>query len=216
MKHLIAPSLLAADFSRLAEEIENVERAGADLLHLDIMDGHFVPNLTMGPDLVRSIRNVTSLPFDCHLMIEHPEKMIEPFAKAGANWISVHVEACNLAALLPAIKKLGCKAGAVVNPPTPIEKLLPFTHAADFILVMTVNPGFAGQTMIENSIQKINILKKYREEKKLSYQIEVDGGIKVENAHKVIDAGADIIVVGSGLFSTKDYAVTTKLLRGNS
>ncbi|MBI4126419.1 MAG: ribulose-phosphate 3-epimerase, partial [Deltaproteobacteria bacterium] len=188
---LIAPSLLAADFSRLGEEVHACEAAGADLLHLDIMDGHFVPNLTMGPDLVRALRPLTNLPFDCHLMVENPETMIEPFAKVGANWISVHVETSDLNDLLPRIKQLGCKAGAVINPSTPIQKILPFVHLADFVLVMTVNPGFAGQAMIEECLEKVSELKRYRDAHALPYRIEVDGGIKVDNAHKAIAAGAD-------------------------
>lgn len=208
MTKLIAPSVLSADFARLGEEIAAVEKAGADLIHVDIMDGHFVPNLTMGPPLVKSIRKITKLPLDCHLMIENPEKFIGPFKEAGADWISVHVEVCDLAELLPAIRKLGCKAGAVINPPTPLEKIFPFCELADFILVMTVNPGFGGQGMVEGSLKKVAQLKKYLTEQKLNIPIEVDGGIKLENLNDFAKVGADIFVSGSGIFHTKDYAKT--------
>ena len=208
MKKQIAPSILSADFSRLGEEIAAVEKAGADLIHVDIMDGHFVPNLTMGPPLVKSLRKTTKLPLDCHLMVAHPEKFIGAFKDAGADWISVHVETCDLATLLPAIKKLGCKAGAVINPPTPLEKLLPYCGLADFILVMTVNPGFGGQSVVDGALEKIAALKKYLISKNLNIPIEVDGGVKTENITRFAKAGADIFVSGSGLFHTQDYAKT--------
>lgn len=208
MKKQIAPSILSADFSKLGDEIRAVEKAGADVLHIDVMDGHFVPNLTLGPPIVQSIRKITKLPFDCHLMIEHPEKFIESFKKAGADWISVHVETCDLRELLPAIKKLGAKAGAVINPPTPLEKLLPFCELADFILVMTVNPGFGGQGLVPGTLEKVAALKKFLSQKNLATPIEVDGGIKTENIAQFSKAGADIFVSGSGIFHTKDYAKT--------
>lgn len=213
MTKLIAPSILSADFARLGEEIAAVEKAGADLIHVDIMDGHFVPNLTMGPPLVRSIRKITKLPLDCHLMIEHPEKFIGPFKEAGADWISVHIETCDLSKLLPAIKKLGCKAGAVINPPTPLEKLLPFCELADFILVMTVNPGFGGQAMVEGTLKKVAQLKKYLTGQKLNIPIEVDGGIKLENINDFAKVGAEIFVSGSGIFHTKDYTKTIRQMK---
>jgi ribulose-phosphate 3-epimerase len=213
MKLQIAPSILSADFSRLGEEIAAVEKAHADVIHVDVMDGHFVPNITIGPPVVASIRPLTKLPLDCHLMIENPEKYIEAFADAGANWISVHVEACNLSTLLPAIRHLGCKAGAVINPPTPVEKIYPFVELADFILIMTVNPGFGGQPYIESCTQKIRDLKRIIEEKNLSIPIEVDGGIKPDNVGNVIAAGGSIIVAGSAIFGTKDYAETIRSLR---
>lgn len=209
----IAPSILSADFAKLGDEIRAVEEAGADVIHVDIMDGHFVPNLTMGPPLIASIRKTTKLPLDCHLMIEHPEKFIEPFQKAGADWISVHVEACNLRQLLPAIRRLGCKAGAVINPPTPLEKLLPFCEFADYVLVMTVNPGFAGQGLVPGTLEKVSALKKFLTDKKLRAPIEVDGGVKLENISEFAKAGADIFVAGSGIFHTKDYTTTISKMK---
>ncbi len=213
MKKQIAPSILSADFAKLGEEILAVEKAGADLIHIDIMDGHFVPNLTMGPPLVQSIRKITKLPLDCHLMIENPEKFIGAFKDAGADWISVHIETCNLAQVLPAIKKLGCKAGAVINPPTPLEKILPFCRLADFILVMTVNPGFGGQSTVDGTLEKIAALKKFLVAKNLNIPIEVDGGVKTENIAEFAKAGADIFVSGSGIFHTKDYAKTIQQIK---
>jgi len=210
----IAPSILSVDFSKLGDEIIAVEKAGADIIHIDVMDGHFVPNITIGPLVVKSIRPLTKLPLDCHLMIENPEKYIESFAKAGANWISVHVETCDLLKILPMIKKLGCKAGAVINPPTSIEKIFPFADLADFILIMTVNPGFGGQSYIESCTEKISKLKNFIDQKNLKTKIEVDGGIKAENVAKVKNAGAEILVAGSAIFNTKDYKKSIEGLRG--
>lgn len=211
---LIAPSLLSADFAVLGEEVKKVEAAGADILHVDVMDGHFVPNITIGPDIVAAIRKNSTLPLDVHLMIEHPEKYIERFAEAGADMISVHYEACDLEKLLTSIHRLKCKAGAVLNPPTSVEKILPFVEYADYVLVMTVNPGFGGQGMIPACIEKIRSLKKYiHEEKKLKVLIEVDGGVKPSNVQEVVDAGADIIVAGSAIFGQKDYSKVISQLK---
>jgi ribulose-phosphate 3-epimerase len=213
MSVLIAPSILAADFARLGDEIRAVEAAGAEVIHVDVMDGHFVPNLTMGPAIVASIRKITKLPLDCHLMIEDPEKYIGPFAKAGADWISVHQEVCDLAKVLPAIRALGCKAGCVINPPTPAEAILPFLALADFVLVMSVNPGFAGQKMIDACIGKVAVIRRYLDEHHLTTKIEVDGGIAAHNSARVIAAGADVMVAGAAVFDAEDYEAAIAALK---
>ena len=204
-KNMIAPSILSADFAKLGEEIKAVEEAGADVIHVDVMDGHFVPNITIGPPVVKSIRKVTSLPLDCHLMISEPDKYIKPFADAGADWIFAHVETCKLDVTLQKIKDSGCKAGAVINPPTDLKELVPYLQYADYILVMTVNPGFGGQQMIPECIEKIKRLKNMREEKGYNYLIEVDGGIKLDNIDRARDAGTDIYVAGSAIFHNPPY-----------
>jgi len=198
---LLAPSILSANFANLEKDIKEAERAGADLLHVDVMDGRFVPNITIGPCVVEAIRKITELPLDVHLMIVEPEKYIPEFAKAGADWISFHFEAAtHHHRIVSQIKELGKKAGIVINPSTPVfllEEILPFV---DFVLIMSVNPGFGGQKFIESSVEKIRKLGKLIEERDLNVKIEVDGGIKVDNVQKVLNAGADIIVAGSAVF----------------
>lgn len=205
----IAPSVLSADFSRLGEEIKAVEKAGADLIHLDIMDGHFVPNITVGPLLVDAARKVTPLPLDAHLMIENPEKYISEFAKAGAHSISIHVEACQrsgqLKKNLRLIRQCGAAPSLALNPATPLSHILPFLEDVAMILVMTVNPGFGGQAFIPSCIKKVERLRKILDQKNLKVDIEVDGGIKPDNIHALSEAGANIFVAGSAIFKKPDY-----------
>jgi ribulose-phosphate 3-epimerase len=203
MEKMIAPSILAADFSRMGDEVKAIEDAGAGWVHLDVMDGHFVPNLTMGPAMVKSLRSVTKLPFDAHLMVEKPDNFIEPFAKAGVDYISIHVETKDPAKTIGLIKSNGCKPGIVLNPPTDVEKVFPFLDDVDFVLVMTVNPGFAGQKMIEECVEKIGVLKERREQNGHRYLIQVDGGINLDTIHRV--AAADVFVAGNGVFKAEDY-----------
>ena len=210
----IAPSILSADFLKLGEEIQAAEAAGADMLHIDIMDGHFVPNITIGPFIVESIRKITSLPLDVHLMIEEPDKYLRDFIKAGADYLTVHYEASvHLHRTVQWIKESGVKAGVSLNPATPVwnlEHILPYT---DIALLMSVNPGFGGQEFIPEVIEKIKILKKLLREKGLTTLIEVDGGVKLENAPEIISAGADILVMGSAFFNSKDYGTVIKQFR---
>lgn len=205
-KAQIAPSVLSADFSRLKDEIAAVEKAGADFLHLDVMDGHFVPNLTIGPFIVEAIRRCTELPLDVHLMIENPSKYIEPFINAGANMVSFHIEvSSNPLPIIKDIQKRKAKAGLALNPETSLEKIKDYLDMADYILVMSVHPGFAGQSFMKNSVQRITTLKHWRESQKSSFEIEVDGGIKLENIEEVAKAGANLFVSGSGIFKSSDY-----------
>jgi ribulose-phosphate 3-epimerase len=198
----IAPSILAADFARLAREIENVERGGADLIHLDVMDGHFVPNITIGPPVVASIRKITRLPLDVHLMIENPGRYIEDFVRAGANWISVHVEAdLHVDRTLRFLKENGVRAGVAINPGTSLSSLDEILPLADYVLIMTVNPGFGGQKFIPSSLEKIRKLRETILSRKCRAGIEIDGGIVLDNLREVLEAGAEIIVAGSAIFS---------------
>mgnify|MGYP001243165602 CR=1 FL=1 len=201
----IAPSILSADFSRLAEEIKDVEEAGADYIHIDVMDGHFVPNITMGPLVVEAIRPHTDLPLDVHLMIENPDDYLEAFVKAGANMISVHQEACpHLHRTLQQIKQLGAQAGVVVNPATPISSIEDVLPLIDYILIMTVNPGFGGQRFIPATLKKIEQAAKMKEKLALSFEIEVDGGVNQDTAIQCVEAGATILVAGSAVFNQAD------------
>ena len=201
----IAPSILSADFGRLAEAVALAERAGADLIHIDVMDGHFVPNLTIGPPVVAALRKATRLPLDVHLMVEDPRKFVPLFHEAGADWISIHVEASvHLHRDITLIKQLGRKAGIVLNPATPIHLLNDILRELDYILLMSVNPGFGGQTFIESTHQKIRQLKSWISGQKLSIPIQVDGGINLDNADSLIRDGADILVVGAAIFKAPD------------
>ena len=199
---LLAPSILSADFSNLKADIEAVESAGAHVLHIDVMDGRFVPNITVGPCVVESIKKVTKLPLDVHLMIVEPERYVDDFAKAGADWISFHWEAAvHHHRVVERIKELGLKAGIALNPSTPVnflEEILPFL---DFVLIMTVNPGFGGQRMIGKALEKVRKLKDVIRGEKLNVKVEVDGGVKVDNVRTVVDFGVDIVVAGSAVFS---------------
>src|SRR5437867_3747884 len=209
----IAPSLLSANFAKLAEEIASVERH-ADLLHLDVMDGHFVPNLTMGPAVVKACRAASKLTFDCHLMIEEPQRYIDSFLDAGANMISVHVEAePHLQRALQLIRDGGAKAGIAVNPATGAESLSTAIEFCDFVLVMTVNPGFGGQRFIEPVVPKIRQISRVIQERGLSVDIEVDGGIDAKTAPVVVDAGARILVAGSAVFGQRDRAAAMEAIR---
>ena len=206
MTKLIAPSILSADFNRLGEEVRAVEAAGADWIHADVMDGHFVPNITFGPLVVAAVRKITRLPIDVHLMIESPDRYIQEFAEAGADWISVQVETCpHLNRIVQQIKEAGAKAGVVLNPSTPLSAIDWVLEYTDYVLIMSVNPGFGGQAFIGNSLEKIRRLRRMINERALSTRIEVDGGIKENNIAEVAAAGADVFVAGSAIFGQKDY-----------
>jgi ribulose-phosphate 3-epimerase len=201
----IAPSILSADFSKLGSEIKEVEAAGADYIHVDVMDGHFVPNITIGPLIVDAIKPGTELPLDVHLMIENPDQYIETFAKSGASIISVHQEACtHLHRTIQLIKNQNVKAGVVINPATPAEMLRPILPDVDLVLVMTVNPGFGGQKFISSAISKIKQIASWREEQNLQFEIEVDGGVNPVTARQCAAAGADVLVAGSAVFNQND------------
>jgi ribulose-phosphate 3-epimerase len=205
----IAPSILSADFSRLAEEIVAVEKAGADLIHIDVMDGHFVPNITIGPAVVAALRKTTRLIFDVHLMIEDPAQYIEAFAKAGSDLITVHTEATHhLHRTVALIKELGVKAGVSLNPATPLSQIEPILPDIDLLLIMTVNPGFGGQKFISSMLPKIRKARELIDACAPDVQIEVDGGVTLENIGIVAKAGADIMVAGSAVFGSGDYAQT--------
>lgn len=203
----IAPSILAANFSKLAEEVVEVEKAGAELIHIDVMDGHFVPNITMGPIVVEALRPVTKLPLDVHLMIENPDAYIEDFAKAGADYITVHVEACkHLHRTIQLIRSFGVKPGVVLNPHTSIEQIKHVLEDIDMVLFMTVNPGFGGQKFIHSVIPKVKQLSDIIKEQGLSIEIEIDGGINEETIVHCVQAGATIFVAGSAIYNEKNRA----------
>ncbi|WP_409305377.1 ribulose-phosphate 3-epimerase [Peribacillus sp. SCS-155] len=210
----IAPSILSADFSRLAEEILDVERGGADMIHIDVMDGHFVPNITMGPIVVEAVRPVTKLPLDVHLMLESPDEYIEAFAKAGADFITVHVEACrHLHRTIQLIKSYGAKAGVVLNPATPVSAIKHIITDVDMVLLMTVNPGFGGQTFIENVLSKISEVKQLAQEHGSDIEIEVDGGVNEMTAKLCVEQGATVLVAGSAVFNEMDRKKAIQKLR---
>jgi ribulose-phosphate 3-epimerase len=210
----IAPSLLSANFLKLGDEIKAVEEAGADMLHIDIMDGHFVPNITIGPFIVESIRKITSLPLDVHLMIEEPDTYLRDFIKAGADYITVHLEASvHLHRTIQWIKEGGVKAGVSLNPATPVWSLEDILPDINLVLLMSVNPGFGGQKFIPQVIEKIRTLKSFIYEKGLSTLVEVDGGINLDNAKNVASAGADILVMGSAFFDSMDYKEIIKRVK---
>lgn len=210
----IAPSILSADFAKLAEEIKDVENGGADYIHVDVMDGHFVPNITIGPLIVEAIRPGTKLPLDVHLMIEQPDLYINEFVRAGADIITVHVEACkHLHRTIQLIKSFGIKAGVVLNPHTPVESIQHILEDIDMVLFMTVNPGFGGQAFIPQVLPKIKQLADIIKEKHLSIEIEVDGGINEQTAKQCVEAGATVLVAGSAIYNKEDRHQAIKSLR---
>ena len=210
----IAPSILSADFARLADDIARVERAGVTILHVDVMDGHFVPNITIGPPVVESIRKVTKLHLDVHLMIENAERFVGAFVDAGANSVSVHYEACrHLDGTLGMIRKAGALAGVVLNPATPVEVLEDVLEVADYVLLMSVNPGFGGQKLIPYVLDKARKLDRMRREKKLALPIEIDGGVNRQNLADVVRSGCEWIVTGSAIFHTPDPEATVREMR---
>ncbi len=201
----LAPSILSADFARLAEQVHAAAAGGASLLHVDVMDGHFLPNITIGPPVVKSLRRATELPLDVHLMIEDPDRYIPAFAEAGADWISVHQEACvHLHRTLGLIRLHECRVGVVLNPATPVDTLSEVLELVDFVLVMSVNPGFGGQKFIPASLRKIMTLGRMRAERGLNFRIEVDGGISLDTVAQVVRAGAEVLVAGNAVFGSGD------------
>jgi ribulose-phosphate 3-epimerase len=215
MKIEIAPSLLSSDFSRLGDEIRALEKAGADVLHLDIMDGHFVPNLTFGFPVIESIRKITKLPFDAHLMIANADRYLEEFKRVGCDWLSVHVEACpHLHRTVSRIRELGMKAGVAINPGTSLDTLDAVLGDVDYVLIMSVNPGYSGQKFISHSFDRVRELKKKIGTR--AVRIQIDGGIKDANIREAVLAGAEIMVLGSGIFSAKDYSAQIAMLRAKA
>ena len=214
MKYKIAPSILSADFARLKNEIEAVKEAGADLIHIDVMDGHFVPNLTIGPPVVASVRKVTDLPLDVHLMIEVPDRFLRAFADAGADILTVHVEACpHLHRTIEIIRSLGKSVGVALNPATPLHFLEPILEEIDLVLIMSVDPGFSGQSFIPNTLKRIETARKMLDSVKRKIDLEVDGGISEKNIKSVADRGANIFVAGSAIFGQSDYRDIIKRFR---
>jgi len=212
----ISPSILSADFSKLGSEIQNLEKANADLIHIDVMDGHFVPNITIGPEVIKKLRKYTTLPFDVHLMISPVNNFIKNFADAGADIITIHPEATNnLMDSIKKIKSFNKKAGVSLNPETPIDKVLPVLNSIDLVLIMSVKPGFGGQKFMQETLEKVKILRKKIDSEKLKTQIEIDGGINFENSKMAIQAGVDILVSGTTIFKENegDLKKNIQLLR---
>ncbi len=210
----IAPSLLSADFGRLAEEVLALERAGADWIHLDVMDGNFVPNITFGPRAVEAVRSVTRLPLDAHLMVENPDRHLKAFISAGADLVTVHVETCpHLHRTLQSIRDLGARPGVVLNPSTPLNSLEYILEEVELVMIMTVNPGFGGQSFIQAMIPKIRALRRMMDERDCGAELEVDGGVHIGNVREVARAGATVFVSGSGILDTKDYAYAIGRMR---
>jgi ribulose-phosphate 3-epimerase len=210
----IAPSILSADFAHLADEIKAVEEAGADIIHVDVMDGHFVPNFTIGPPIVAAIKKVASRPLDVHLMMTNPDEFIPEFIEAGSDYLTVHVETCpHLHRTIQSIKEKGIKAGVTLNPATPISSVEPILSEVDLLLIMSVNPGFGGQKFIPSVMEKIKAARKMIDARGLKVELEVDGGLKVDNVRAISSAGADIFVAGSAIFGSKDYKQTITQMR---
>jgi ribulose-phosphate 3-epimerase len=209
----LAPSILSADFAHLADAVERATEGGASVIHVDVMDGHFVPNLTIGPPVVKSLRRATRLPLDCHLMIDNPDQYIVGFAEAGADWISVHQEVClHLNRTLTHIKDHGCRAGVVINPATPVETLSEVLDMVDYVLVMSVNPGFGGQKFIPGTLHKMRKLAEIRAARGYAFRIEVDGGVGMDTVADVVRAGAEILVAGNAVFGKGDAKVNAEAL----
>ena len=210
----IAPSVLSADFARLGEEVAEVERAGADLIHFDVMDGHFVPNLSIGIPVLESLRKVTRLPLDAHLMIENPERYVEVFVKAGANSVTVHAEVCkDIPAMAKRLHDLGARASIGINPETDVQRVLPFAAHLDMILIMSIHPGFGGQEFIPGALEKLRAVRRELDRRALKVDIEIDGGVKLDNIAEVKAAGANVFVSGSGIFGQGDYRKVVKEMR---
>lgn len=213
----IAPSILSANFAKLGEEILDVEHGGADYIHVDVMDGHFVPNITIGPLIVEAIRPITKLPLDVHLMIENPDAYIEAFAKAGADYITVHVEACpHLHRTVQLIKSFGVKAGVVLNPATPVVNIQHIIEDLDMVLLMTVNPGFGGQKFIHSVLPKISEVKRLADQYNPNLEIEIDGGVNENTAKLCVERGANVLVAGSAVYNQEDRAHAIEKIRGNN
>jgi ribulose-phosphate 3-epimerase len=206
LEHKIAPSILSADFACLGEEIRRVEEAGADLIHFDVMDGHFVPNISIGVPVLESLRKITRLPIDAHLMISEPVRYLRTFVEAGANSISVHAEVCDdLPEIAAQIRELGARASVAINPETPVDRVLAVAEHLDMILVMSVHPGFAGQSFIAESLEKLRAVRREIQRRGLKVDVQVDGGVKIDNIRAAAEAGANVFVSGSGIFGHRDY-----------